>query len=177
MLIYESPIALGLLILILIIAGYTDIREHRIPNILTFGGLILGLLLQSWMLGGDGFLSGLAGFLIGLGIFLPFYILGKGMAAGDVKLMAALGALLGPQLTLFAAASSLVAGSVMGIGILIIRGGAAVALQRYWSTLKCFAVTGTFNYVPPRHDEAAATRFPYAIAIAAGTLFAVIWLN
>ena len=47
--------------------------------------------------------------------------------------------------------------------------------RRYASTLQCLALTGNWSFVPPAGDEPAATRFPYALAIATGTLATMWW--
>ncbi len=110
---------------------------------------------------------------MGFLIFIPFYALG-GMGAGDVKLMAAVGAFLGLLDTLLAAGLTLAAGSVMGVFVLFYRRGTLVAFQRYGLILKCLATTGQLSYIPPAPGEAATTRFPYALAIFTGTV-AALW--
>lgn len=163
-----------LLLLILIAATCTDIQRHCIPNILSLGGIVLGLGFQIWAFGVDGLLIGMGGFGVGLLILLPFYAFG-GMGAGDVKLMAAVGTFLGPFNALLAAACTLMAGGVLGLIVLLIRRGGMASLHRYGSTLHCLVVTGQFSYIPPAADEAAATRFPYALAILTGTVIA-LWI-
>jgi prepilin peptidase CpaA len=176
MLIHDNHIALLLLIMLLVLVTVTDIKSHRIPNILTFGGALVGIGLHILWAGSEGLLIGFYGFTAGLLLLLPFHLFGGGMAAGDVKLMAAAGAFLGPKATLIAVCSSLIVGSLLGIGFLVLRGGLMSALRRYFSTMKCFVVTGTFSYVPPHPSEAAASKFPYAVAIAMGTVITLLWL-
>jgi prepilin peptidase CpaA len=153
-----------------------DMRRHRIPNLISLGGLLLGLVLNIWLLGlgTQGLLSALGGVLLALLIFLPFYAMG-GMGAGDVKLMAMVGAFVDPLHAMLAAGLSLAAGSLMGLGILLIRRGAGCMARRYASTFQCLAVTGKWSYVPPAVDEPAAVRFPYALAITLGTLATLWW--
>lgn len=172
MLVLTTPIIL--LLLILLAATCTDIKRHRIPNLLSLGGIVLGLGFQIWAFGFEGLLTGLGGFGMGLLILLPFYAFG-GMGAGDVKLMAAVGTFLGPFNALLAAAFTLMAGGVLGIIVLLLRRGGMASLRRYGSTLKCLATTGQFSYIPPAAGEAAATRFPYALAILTGTVTA-LWV-
>lgn len=164
------------LLLILAVAAWTDLARHRVPNLLTLGGALLGLSLQTWALGMDGLLDGLGGLAIGLLILLPFYKLG-GMGAGDIKLMAAAGTFLGWLNTLLAVGLSLGLGSLIGLTVLIARCGVTTILRRYAQTLKCLLTTGQWIYIPPESGEAAAARFPYAIAIAVGTTAALWWLD
>ena len=166
------------LLLLGLLAGAVliDMRRHSVPNLISLGGLVLGLALNIWLLGPgtEGLLTALGGVLLGLLVFLPFYATG-GMGAGDVKLMAMVGAYLDPLHVLLAAGLSLAAGSLMGLGILLMRRGAGCMARRYTSSFQCLAVTGKWSYVPPAADEPAAARFPYALAIALGTLATLWW--
>ena len=95
-------------------ASVIDWRSHQIPNSLVLFIALTGILYQSLDYGATGFVQSLAGMAIGLCALLPFYLM-KGMAAGDVKLMAAVGAWL-PLLTLSTAVLlTLIAGGVMGL--------------------------------------------------------------
>lgn len=164
------------LVLLLSAATYLDLRRHRIPNALTFGGALLGLALQTSLLGFDGFLTSLGGFGIGLAVLLPFYLLG-GMGAGDVKLMGAVGTFLGIQYALLATALTLIVGGILAMLVLLARRGTQATLRRYGLMAKTLLLTGHVSYVPPAADEAAATRFPYAVAIALGTMGIIAWLG
>ena len=166
------------LLCLLTIAALIDIRSHRIPNWLSLGGtaLALGLYIAVLGFGRDGLLAGLGGCTVGLAVFLPFYIKG-GMGAGDVKLMAMAGTFLGPLHALLAAGLGLGIGSLMGLAVLLYRRGTLPMARRYLSTFQCLAVTGKWSYIPPADNEAAAQRFPYAAAIAGGTLIALWWIG
>src|SRR5215469_360207 len=93
-------------------AAFEDIRRNHIPNWITVGALGAALLYQTWSHGGKGMAMGAAGALIGFGIFLVFYWLGA-VGCGDIKLMAAFGALLGPSGLLLAALLSAIAGALL----------------------------------------------------------------
>jgi prepilin peptidase CpaA len=169
------PAMIFVLLCLLAVAVWTDLMSHRIPNTLTLAMLVSGLGMQAWAAGATGVLAALGGAAIGFGIFLPFYLL-HGMGAGDVKLMAGVGAYLGMHGVLLAAGLSLGIGSVIGLVLLLVHRGLKPATQRYGSTLRHLAVTGKWSYVPPASGEAAAKRFPYAIAIGLGTAAALWWL-
>ena len=76
------------------VACATDIRTARIPNLLTFTAIVAGVLFQTLMPQGSGVAAAALGMLAGLLVFFPIFALGA-MGAGDVKLMAALGAWVG----------------------------------------------------------------------------------
>lgn len=171
-----SPLVYGQLALMLVLAAYSDTRYHRIPNGVTFGGAGAGLVLQSYFGGLEALGSGFLGLAIGFALFLPFYSRGA-MGAGDVKLMAAVGAFLGFSATLLAAAFTMIVGGVMAVAILLRHGGLGPLARRYFTTLNYTVVTGNLNHDGPREGEAAARRFPYALAIGLGTLWAILWLQ
>ncbi|MGH8575705.1 MAG: A24 family peptidase [Gammaproteobacteria bacterium] len=171
-----SPLFQGQLALMLVLAAWLDMRYHRIPNGITFGGAMAGLALQCYLGGLEGLGSGLGGLIVGLAVFLPFYMRGA-MGAGDVKLMAAVGAFFGPSATLLAAALTLIVGGVMAVAILVWHGGLGSLARRYLTTLNFLVATGTLSHAGPRPGEAAARRFPYALAIGLGTLWAILWLS
>lgn len=166
----------ALLLSILAIAVWIDVRHHRIPNALSLGGIAMGTALQATVSGFSGLAAGLAGAAVAIGIFLPFYIF-RGMGAGDVKLMGAVGAFLGPHNALLATGLSLGAGGLLALLMLIARGGLRPLARRYWATLKCLLITRKFIHEPPGRGEVAAMKFPYAAAIGIGTLAAIVWLS
>ena len=84
------------LAVVVFIAGYFDLRWRRIPNWLTFPAFLLGFALNIFLYGQQGLVRAALGFGLALLVYFPLYLL-RGMGAGDVKLMAALGALVGPR--------------------------------------------------------------------------------
>lgn len=108
----------------LLIAGWiswSDLRTRKIPNYLTLGAALAGLLYNLAVSGLSGLMSGILGLFLGFGFLILPYILG-GMGAGDVKALAALGAWLGPFGTLCLFCYMAIAGGVMSLGVLIWRG-------------------------------------------------------
>ena len=87
----------GALLVLLAVAATIDWRTYRIPNVLTFGGMVMGLTLSMFDVGSEpsfGLLSGIGGLLLATGALLPLYAF-RVLGAGDVKLMAAVGAFVG----------------------------------------------------------------------------------
>ncbi len=152
--------------LFLAVAVVSDIRAHRISNALVLAGGLCALLINSWFYGFPGVLAWLMGLGAGLLLFLPFYAL-AGMAAGDVKLMAMVGGFIGPSNVFWAAAFSLMVGSLLGLLILFYRKQLVRTLQRYW------VIVSLKTYIEPAATDAARQRFPYAIAILLGSLMSV----
>src|SRR3712207_9290397 len=78
------------------VAAIIDVRSRRIPNWLTASLVLAGIALNVWRAGLLGVALAAAGVALGLAVLLPVYML-RGIGAGDVKLLAGLGAVLGPQ--------------------------------------------------------------------------------
>ena len=162
-------IQFSLLLVVACTAIYTDLFFKRIPNVVCLFGIVGGILIH---LQAE---TSLAGFLTGLGgmfsaglVLLPLYVMG-GMAAGDVKLMAAVGCILGWPFSIEAGFLSLISGTFLGIAYYVLKGGLVEFCQRYGSACKYLWVTGRFRLPPAPADSVAHSRFPYALAIAAGS--------
>ena len=101
--------------------AWGDLRTRRIPNYLTLGTAVAGLAYNFMSHGPSGLADGFLGMLLGFAFLILPYLWG-GMGAGDVKALAALGAWLGPKLTVFLFCYMGVAGGVIAIGYLVWQG-------------------------------------------------------
>ncbi|MCG7201680.1 prepilin peptidase [Marinobacter pelagius] len=156
----------------LLAAVYFDFSSRRIPNVLTFSMIVLGITLHSlgaqWQ--GAGF--ALSGLLVGLFCFLPLYFFAA-LGAGDVKLLAAVGALIGPYAVFLSAVMTLLVGGVFALAFITWKGGLFEMARRYWSMFVSLAYLQP-TYIAPAKGEAAGLRLPYAPAIACGTALSVL---
>jgi prepilin peptidase CpaA len=107
-----------------------DICRRRIPNALTLGSAALGVCVQTVDGGLPGLVYGLAGCVIGLALFLPWFLV-RGMGGGDVKLLGAFGAWLGPVLIIWACLFAMVAGGVGAAIVLFVRRRQPPRAMRY----------------------------------------------
>lgn len=152
-----SELIMVILLLLLVVVTVTDITRHIIPNLLNLMILICGFAFQLEMIGLNGLITASGGLVVGLVIFIPFYIKG-GMAAGDVKMMAAAATLLGPLSALLAAGLSLIAGMFLALLVVLYKGSLMTLLKRYLMIFKMLCFTRQLIYIQPQDGEAAALR-------------------
>ena len=167
----NAPLLLPLLLSLVMAWG--DIKTRRIPNYLTLGTAVAGLGFQLGCHGWWGLWSGFLGLLLGLGLLLPLYLL-RGMGAGDVKALAALGAWLGPRDTFFLFLYMGISGGVLIILFLAWKGHLWSYIRRGFRFLRnlCFPQFASMN---PAESPPPQLRLPYASALALGML--LLYLN
>ncbi|WP_297796326.1 A24 family peptidase [uncultured Marinobacter sp.] len=156
----------------LFIAVLSDLSVRKIPNAVSFGMVTIALVFHAWFGQWEGLMFSLVGLIAGLLCFLPLYLFAA-MGAGDVKLLAAIGAVVGAKVVLMAALMTVIAGGVLALGYITARGGLPAMARRYVSMFWLLLARQP-EYIPPAPGEAAGLRFPYALAIACGTALAVI---
>src|SRR6188768_2498432 len=119
---------------LLIVACITDLRTRRIPNALTFSAIATALLFHLLTGGWSAAGWGIAGCLLGFLLFFPLFAL-RGMGAGDVKLLAAVGAWLGPSQVVMAALATSIAGGVIALLVALGHGYLKKAYLNLWLLL------------------------------------------
>lgn len=162
--------------LIVALAGcVTDLRSRRLPNVLTFGAAAGAF---GYYLAGAGW-SGLGtsalGWVVGAGLFFPIFLL-RGIGAGDVKLLAALGAWLGPGPAVWLALFTALAGGPLALALAFSRGYARTAFSNIWGLLAFWRIAGFKPHPGITLDTPGTPRLPYAVPIAAG-LVLTLWLR
>jgi prepilin peptidase CpaA len=162
----------ALLLLMVSIAAVNDLATRRIPNRLLLVGLAGALLLHA-LSGAPGaaLLSAFGGMLLGLGLFLPFYLV-RGMAAGDVKMMAVVGFFTGPTAAFQIAVITWCAGGVMALLLVLLRSRLRLALVNIGHLLCGLLVPGT-KLADTTLPQSAGS-MPYGLAIALGTIAVLV---
>ncbi|MBP8912504.1 MAG: prepilin peptidase [Phycisphaerae bacterium] len=159
----------GIVILLaaLIAASVTDIARQRIPNAITLPLAAFGILYNFYVSGWGGLIFSVTGTLAGVVLLIIFYLMG-GMGAGDVKLMGAVGSILGPVNVLYAFVFCALLGGIYSLVVLYRHSMLRLSLERCVSALVDFLRTGCWFWFP----SPAAKKLPrlrYAIAISLGT--------
>jgi prepilin peptidase CpaA len=163
----------GVLMLLLAVAAVSDYRFHRIPNWLVLSGALFGVIYNTAMPPSPHatILFPLAGLGLGLLLFLPLYLV-RAMGAGDVKLLAMVGAFLGPGDTFYAALASMLVGGALSIVFVLVRGTARRLLYNLGSLFQLGLLSVAGGSKPNLRigaDESAG-KLPYGVAIAIGTI-------
>lgn len=153
------------------VASYMDLKVAKIPNAVTFPLLAAGLLLHVVINGLDGLVFSVKGFGIGFGLLILLYAMG-GFGAGDVKLVAATGSLLGPSAIVSAIFIAALVGGACALGLLIIRLGLKGTASWVWSCLKMLILLGGKLPSLPSGETRLALR--YAPVFAIGTLISLV---
>lgn len=161
----------GLLVLLAVAAAVFDLRRRRVPNWLTASGAALGIVLNASLFGTPGLWFSLKGLGLAFLIYLPLYVL-RTMGGGDVKLMAAVGAIVGPMNWFRIFVLTVFFGAAAAIFLMLAKGRVKRTLSNIGVILKSLG-RGQAPYkkspeLDVRDDRAA--RLPHAVAIACATL-------
>jgi prepilin peptidase CpaA len=163
-----NAIVLATLVVGGVAASIIDLRTRRVPNVLTAALAVAGLGLATAGMGGISLVGAVAGGLVGLVMMLPGHLLGA-TGAGDVKLLAAVGTLLGPARTANAFVATAVVGGLIALVV-------AAHRKRLGHTLGGVMRLAARPGIGTREIEnpAADNRFAYAPAVAIGAILAAL---
>ncbi len=156
-----------------IAASVTDQTTSRVPNVLTFSAAGLAIAAHLAAPSGSGGVFAIVGLLAGLAVFFPLFALGA-MGAGDVKLMAAVGAWIGWKAVLFVALYGSVAGGVLALFVAVRQQYLKQALANIKMLFLFWWVEGVKPLPELTLESSHGVRMPYALAIAAG-LAVTLW--
>jgi prepilin peptidase CpaA len=167
----KSAIAVG----VGLAACVTDLRSRRIPNVLTFGAAAAALVYGTLTAGWSGAGSAALGWLIGALAFIVPFALG-GLGGGDVKLLAAIGAWLGPLGAFWLALYTGIAGGVMALFVALVSGYLRRALENVSLLLMHWRVFGLRPLSEVSLEGSDGPRLAYALPIFVG-LVTTLWLQ
>lgn len=166
------PVTLKVLLIVYVsTCAIYDLRFRRIPNWLNVAGLSMGLILNAVLLHWTGLLDSGCGLMLALIVYLPLYLL-SALGAGDVKLMAAIGAIAGPRDWFFIFLATCVVGGVLGFCV-------AVAKRRLNETLlnTSSLASSLLHFRVPRISmpslnvgDPKALKLPHGFSIAVGSI-------
>lgn len=165
-----------------LIAAVTDVWKFRVYNALTFPLLVSGLLYHGIVSGLPGLGDGLAGMLLGFSALIILHIMG-GVGAGDVKLMAAVGAWLGMELTLYVFIASSLAAGVYAVVLILITGrlgetlvNLQILIYRLMSLGRYLGSDSRLEYEANRADRHRRV-VPFGAMVAVGVIAMLLYLR
>jgi prepilin peptidase CpaA len=165
----------GVVIAICLIGCITDLKTRRIPNWLTFGAAASALAAHTITSGWSGSATAATGWIVGALLFMPFFLL-RGMGAGDVKLLAAIGSWMGPKAALWIALYTSIAGGVLALCVAASTRYLPQMFRNLWLVGTHWRVMGPRAVPGLTLENTNAPRLAYAIPIFAGTVIA-LWLK
>ena len=159
-----QPLAPALIIALLLltaIAAWFDIRIRRIPNWLCLAGCIAGLSLNSTLSGLAGLRFAGLGLGFGFALYFPLWLLGA-RGAGDAKLLAAAGSIVGPANTFGLFVLAALIGGVIALALVLFRGATKTTFRNVGTIL-----TSLVRFQRPERTLASpdAIRLPHAVVI------------
>jgi len=162
-----APVLSALLTTVAITAAIFDYRERRVPNWLTLLGAIAGLTANVFIAQTTGLWTSLKGIGIALAIYLPLYLL-RGVGGGDLKLMAALGAIAGPKNWIVIMLLTSLVGGIAALILVTVQGRLRKTLRNVWVILSSLAMGRAPYRADPEIDvkSPTATRLPHGVVIA-----------
>jgi prepilin peptidase CpaA len=158
-----------------VLACLTDVRSRRIPNVLTFGASGAGMVAHVVMGGLPGLGWSAGGWVVGLVLLLPLFLL-RGMGGGDVKLMAAFGAWVGPRLVAWTGLYGAIAGGVLALVVALSAGVLGRTFANVGLLVTHWRVVGVSPVDGLTLDTASSPKLPYAIPLTCGLVVA-LWLQ
>jgi prepilin peptidase CpaA len=166
------PIVIRAVLALLVIpAAAFDFQSRRVPNWLTLPALLLGIGLNVFLFHIAGLWISLEGLGLACLVYLPLYLL-RGMGAGDVKLMAAVGAIVGPAnwFGIFLLTSLL--GGAFALVLIAAKGRFRQTIGNIWLVLRSLGTGHAPSTDHPQLDvqSTQALRLPHAAVIACGAL-------
>jgi prepilin peptidase CpaA len=152
---------------LLLTATFYDIRYHRIPNWLTLGGWVVGIGLNGIVGGSELVIPSIYGWGIALLLTIPFWLLGW-MGAGDIKLVAAVGAFVTNHYILPILAAIAFSGVLLALVYLFKAGHLSNYLKRISAIFRLTVAGSKLYYIEPVEGEKKVV-LPYGVAIMLGT--------
>ena len=168
-----SGVLFGSLLVYLALAVGFDLRARRIPNVISGPALLLGLILNAAQSGTAGLLGSLGGAALSMGILMLPFAAG-GIGGGDVKMMGAVGAFVGPWIAVMGLVIGMIVGGVIMSVHLARLGRLRHTLASLTNMLTVAAATRSLEPMAVRADTESAVSLPYSVPLALGTVLAVM---
>lgn len=164
-------VKLAFLAAVTILICYHDIRYRRIPNLFVLATFIVGLMINAALSGYKGLMTSVEGCLLAFSLMLVMHIVGA-MGAGDVKLFASVGSVLGSGLVIPTFLIVALTGGVLALYCMIRSGAVSTTM---WRVFQIF-IGMLPGYHMPKFAVPPDKRYtiPYGVAITVGSLISLV---
>ena len=173
--IWPPPTSTIAVVVVVTAASVCDFNSRRIPNALTLGAAAIAVSMHVLLNGWSGLLLAVSGWAAGFVLFAPLYAV-RGIGAGDVKLLAAIGAWLGPVGALWTGLYGAVAGGILALVVALFRGYTMAAMRNIGTILRLWSVIGVRPVEGLTLADKSSVRLPYAFPLAVGAMV-TLWLR
>ncbi len=158
---------------LLLLALVSDFRTYSVKNYITYSFMLIGLAINLAMEGIGGLVFSLQGIILPAACLFALYVI-RIIGAGDVKLLCAVGAVMGAAFALYAAIYSFICGGFIASGLMLARENASERFNHLFVYLKsCFLTMEILQYTDLKNRQDGG-KFHFSIAIASGTAAAII---
>ena len=167
-----------LVTVVLILAAVIDGWKLKVPNWITFPMIISGWIYSAVFFGWPGLGWSMVGTAVGLALLMPAYAIG-GMGAGDVKLLAGVGAWVWGTVTFYAFCFSAIIGGVIAMGMILYQKKWSHHRFQFWAILNEIMVVRDPNQLSTiaADRKSSMMLLPYGIPIAMGTIAYFAWMG
>lgn len=168
----------------LVVAAVVDGIKLKVPNWITFPMIVSGWVFSAWFAGSaemtwyQGLGWSLLGTAVGLGLLLPAYAIG-GMGAGDVKLLAGVGAWMHGTHTVYAFAVSAIVGALLAVAMVLYRRAWQKHANQFLMILNEILTIRDPNQLTEIAGDRKSSMLllPYGIPLAIGTIVYFAWMD
>jgi prepilin peptidase CpaA len=157
----------------MLLAIVSDLKTYKIKNTITYSFMLAGLLSNFVMEGFKGLVFSLQGIMLPVVCLIVLYMMGI-IGAGDVKLLSAVGALMGAGFTSNAIIFSFICGGIIAAFLIVIRRNGIERLKYLLLYIKCSIISMKLVTYADFEDKQNGSKFHFSIAVASGTAAAVL---
>jgi prepilin peptidase CpaA len=158
---------------LLILALVSDLTTYRIKNSITYSFMLVGLIANFVLKGPEGVLFSLQGIMLPVVGLILLYIM-RTIGAGDIKLLSAVGAMMGASFILYATVYSFICGGVIASLLILIRRNGIERFKYLLSYMKSCLISMELLQYADFKDKQDNGKFHFSIAVASGTVAAFI---
>lgn len=169
----EQYVKLAINIVLMTFALASDIRTYKIKNRLVSIFIVIGIAINVVLKGKEGIGFSLIGMVVPIVVLFLLYYL-KMLGAGDIKLFAAIGAIMGVKFILYAMVYSFLAGGMIALFIMLVRKNALQRFKYFTHYIKACMLSISLLPYNEFEDKANNGKFPFAYAIFCGTVYVFV---